>query len=78
MSRLAAIRRAMDAVFPWPSRSQRRAAVDRARGEKEKSQRSAAHAAAVRDDITSLAERNHFAAAIAEQIAERHRREGTA
>ena len=68
----------MDSVFPWPSRSQRRAAVGRARGEKEKSLRSAAHAAGVRADITSLAERNHFAAAIASQLAEQHRREGTA
>lgn len=67
----------MDSMLPWPSRRQRRAAVNRARGEKEKSLRSAAHAAAVRADITSLAERNHFAAAIATQIAERHRREGT-
>lgn len=68
----------MDALLPWPSRRQRRAAVDRARGERERSQRSAAHAAAVRDDITELAARNHFAATIAAQIAERHRREGTA
>ncbi len=67
----------MDFLLPWPSRSQRRAAVNRARREKEQSRRSAAHAAAVRADITSLAERNHFAAAIAAQIAERHRREGT-
>ena len=66
----------MDAVLPWPSRSQRRAAVDRARGEKERSLRSAAHAAAVRADITSLAARNHFAASLATQIAERQRREG--
>jgi hypothetical protein len=69
---LATLRRVMDSLLPWPSRSQRRAAVDRARGEKEQSLRSAAHAAAVRDDITSLAERNHFAAAIAEQITRRH------
>jgi hypothetical protein len=68
----------MDAMLPWPSRSQRRAAVDRARGEKERSLCSAAQAADVRADITSLAERNHFAYAIAEQIAARHRREGTA
>lgn len=68
----------MDSLLPWPSRRQRRAAVDRARGEKEKSRRSAAHADAVRDDITSLAARNHFAATIAAQIAERHRREGGA
>lgn len=63
----------MDSVLPWPSRSQRRAAVARARGEKEKSRRSAAHAAAVRDDITSLAERNHFAYKVAQQIIQRHR-----
>lgn len=67
----------MDAVLPWPSRRQRRAAVDRARAEKEESRRSAAHAAAVRDDITSLAERNHFAARIARQLIQRHREEGT-
>ena len=67
----------MDSMLPWPSRSQRRAAVNRARGEKEKSLRSAAHAAGVRADITSLAARNHFAAAIARQIAERHQGEGS-
>jgi hypothetical protein len=75
---LTAVRRAVDSVLPWPSRSQRRAAVDRARAEKEQSRRLAAHAAAVRDDITSLAERNHFAASIARQIAARHRGEGGA
>jgi hypothetical protein len=75
---LSALRRLMDALLPWPSRRQRRAAVDLARGEKEKSRRSAVHAAGVRADITDLAARNHFAAAIAAQIAERHRREGTA
>lgn len=66
----------MDAVLPWPSRRQRRAAVDRARGEKEKSLRSAAHAEGIRADITELAARNHFAATIAAQITERHLREG--
>jgi hypothetical protein len=74
---LTAVRRAVDSVLPWPSRSQRRAAVARARTEKEKSRRSAVHAAAVRDDITSLAERNHFAASLVEQLAARHRGEGT-
>jgi len=64
----------MDAVLPWPSRSQRRAAVDRARGEKERSLRSAAHAAAVRADITSLAARNHFASTIAADIVARHQK----
>lgn len=68
----------MESALPWPSRRQRRAAVDEARMEKEKSLRSAAHANAVRADITSLAARNHFAATIAAQIVERHRREGTA
>lgn len=66
----------MDSLLPWPSRSQRRAAVGRAREERERSQRSAEHAAEVRDDITELAARNHFAATIAAQIAARHRREG--
>ena len=67
----------MDAVLPWPSRRQRKAAVDLARGEKEQSRLSAAHAAAVRDDITSLAERNHFASSLMEQLAARNRGEGT-
>jgi hypothetical protein len=68
----------MDALLPWPSRHQRRAAVDRARGEKEASRRSAVQANAVRDDITALAARNHFASTIAADLIERHRREGTA
>jgi hypothetical protein len=65
----------MDAMLPWPSRRQRRAAVNAARGEKEQSLRSAAHAAGVRADITSLAERNHFAASVVSQIIQRHAQE---
>lgn len=60
--------RVMGVLFPWPSRHQRQEAVSDARREKERSRSSAAHAAAVERDITRMAEANHFAQAIAEQI----------
>lgn len=69
------VRRAVEAILPWPSRRNRRAAITAARGEKETSRRSAAHAADVRGAIDRLAAENHFAAAIAEQIIARHRGE---
>lgn len=60
----------MDAMFPWPSRNQRKAAIRRARAEKERSRTSAAHAAQVETEIGRLAAQNHFAEAISRQIAQ--------
>lgn len=75
MRRLAeALGRAMDKVFPWPSRSERKAAIGRAAVAREDAEAMAARAERVRDQIAEMAARNGFAAAIAEQIAARHLR----
>lgn len=74
MNPLTALGRAMDAIMPWPSKRQRKAAIRRARDQKEQSQRAAVHAGTVTTDIEALAARNHFAATIASQIIERHQR----
>ena len=63
--------------FPWPGRSIRHEAIAAARGEKERSQAGARHAAAIQQQIERMTETNHFAASIAEQIIARHRGEGT-
>jgi len=64
-------------IFPWPSREQRQAAISDARDQKERSRVSAGHATAIERDIERLAERNHFAVLIAEQIMrDRHGRPG--
>lgn len=76
MNALAAVRRAVEALMPWPPRHQRKAAIRRARAEKERSRRSAAEAEAVREDIQALAARNHFAASLTAQIVQRHGRRG--
>ena len=67
------IGRIMGAIFPWPSRQQRQAAVADARREKERSRSAAVHAAAIEQDITRLAEANHFAASIAATLVQNHR-----
>lgn len=64
----------MDALFPWPSRGKRKAAIRAATAEAEKSRQDAGKAAAVERAIAEMAARNGFAAAIAEQIAVRHLR----
>lgn len=69
------VRRAVEAILPWPSRQHRRAAITAARGEKETSRQAADRAADLRGAIDRLAAENHFAAAIAEQIIARHRGE---
>lgn len=63
----------MGAIFPWPSRQQRQAAVAMARQEKERSRSAALHAAAIEQDITRMAAVNHFAAAIAATLVQDHR-----
>ena len=68
----AALRRLMSMLLPWPSRQQRQEAISDAQREKERSRSSALHAAAIEQEITRMAEVNHFAASIAEQIMRRH------
>jgi hypothetical protein len=60
-------------IFPWPSREQRRAAISHARDQKERSRVSASHATAIEQDIELMAQRNHFASIIAEQIMRQQR-----
>lgn len=55
-------------LLPWPSRQQRAEAIASAGREKQHSQDRAAHAATVEHDIRRMAEENHFAALLAEQI----------
>jgi hypothetical protein len=66
--------RAIGKLFPWPTREHRRQAIGDAREQRLQSQRQAAHAELIRAAIERMSAENHFAAAIAEQIALRHRR----
>ena len=58
----------MAVLFPWPGREQRQASISHARDQKERSRQGADHAAAIERDITQMAERNHFASMLAEEI----------
>lgn len=62
----------MDALLPWPSRRERRAAIAAARAQKAASRRAAAHADNVRAAIDRMIADNHFAQRIANQIIARH------
>lgn len=62
--------------MPWPGRHSRHQAIAAARGEKERSQASAAKAETIRRQIERMAADNHFAQAIAEDIIRRHRGRG--
>ncbi len=55
-------------LLPWPTREQRAEAIASAGRETEHSRDRAAHAAAVERDIRRMAETNHFAQTLAEQI----------
>ena len=61
--------------FPWPGRSSRHEAIAAARGEKERSQADAAHAAVIQRQRERMAEDNHFAERRARDIIQRHRGE---
>lgn len=63
-------------MFPWPSRRERKAAIRQAAAARADAEALAAHAERVRGQIAEMAGRNHFAEAIAEQIALRHARGG--
>lgn len=55
-------------LIPWTPRRERRKAIASAEREKDQSRTRAAHAAQVEREIRWMAEQNHFAATIAEQI----------
>ena len=57
------------AIFPWPGRAERQAAIRRARSEKDRSRRGAAHALAVELDIQRMRDSDDdFADVIARQL----------
>jgi hypothetical protein len=60
--------RLMSVLLPWPAKAQRRAAIDRARGEKERSQAAAAHAEILEGQVRRMAAENHFAGKLADHI----------
>ena len=65
-------------LLPWATRTDRAAAVEQARRQKETSQAGAAAAAAIERDIRRMAAQNGFAQLIATQIMRdmRHRGDG--
>ena len=65
--------RMMAVILPWPSRTSRQQAITAARDQKERSRAGADHAAAIERDITAMAERNHFAGLLAEEIMRQRR-----
>jgi hypothetical protein len=67
------LRRLMGMLLPWAPRQQRQEAIREARREKERSRLEAAHAAMIERDITRMAEANHFASLIADQLMQQRR-----
>jgi len=59
------LRRLMRMLLPWAPKADRRAAIDQARGEKEQSQRDAAHARDIEEQLHRMQAQNHWAATIA-------------
>jgi hypothetical protein len=68
------LRKAGAVLFPWPGRDERLASIQCAQREKQRSRDGAARAAVLERQIHRLAEENHFAMAITDQIIARHRR----
>lgn len=64
-------------LLPWPPRHERKAAINRAREQKQHSRAAAGHAASVAESIRRMQAENHFAYKIAEEIARRHGQQGT-
>lgn len=63
-----AARKAARMLLPWPSRHERRRDIASAKAEKQHSRARAAHAAEVEQQIRRIAEANHFAEVIADQL----------
>jgi hypothetical protein len=76
MSMRKAVKRLAAAALPWPGRHQRKAAIEAARAEADKSRHSARAARAVAADLERMRADNHFALSIAHQIT-RHRSQGS-
>jgi len=72
--RRAIFRRLAEVILPWPAPHERKAAIETARREKERSRERARQAAGIEAAIARMAEENHFAQAIVSQIMERHAR----
>lgn len=69
MNRLTRAARKLEAmIFPWPAKHEREAAIARARHDKEQAQAQANQAGAVSKQIRRMADENHFAQRIADQI----------
>lgn len=66
----------MDKLFPWPARSERKAAIAQARGHREAAEARAERAADLQAQIRRIAAENHFAEAIAAQLAQGRRHRG--
>ena len=65
------LRKAARRVFPWPSRHERKAAIRAARGSREHSQAQASQARGIERQILRIADDDHLAAAIVDQIRRR-------
>lgn len=59
-------------LFPWPAKHERRKAVEDARSEHRASRATATQSRVVRQQINRLAEANHYAGLIEEQIMRGH------
>ena len=64
------VRRVLRAVFPWPTRPERRQAIAAARRDRIAAERKAAHAKARAQRLGAAVAQNHIAETIARQIRE--------
>jgi hypothetical protein len=65
------LRSALRALRLWPGKRERKKAVQAAAGEKEESLRRASRARELEREIRQIAEANHFAEVIADQLIQR-------
>lgn len=68
-----ALRKVAAVVFPWPAKHERRAAIDAARTERERSEAAARRAGALQGQLRKIAADNHFSEAIVQQILRGHK-----
>lgn len=55
-------------MLPWPGRHERKAAIDKAKAERERSERARIHAQKLEDQLQRIMDENHFAQKIAESL----------
>jgi len=67
----------MDKLLPWPARRHRKAAIIRARASRARAEAARDQADRLGAEIRRMTADNHFAAAIAAQLALRQGKEGT-